>query len=109
MAVLLLSAIGQVIATHLASKPVMAAMLALRTFRRDIRLTCIFPIAVLLSLQQAGLQRIETSRDCPTNIDGITGVTGITDPPELALNSLLPLTVMLAFLQFGAMAQNAWT
>ncbi|OKA10379.1 hypothetical protein BS618_29580, partial [Rhodococcus erythropolis] len=66
----------------------------------------------LLSLQQAGLQRIETSRDCPINIDGITGITGVTGitvPPELALNSLLLLTVMLAFLQFGAMAQNAWT
>ena len=113
MPVLLLSAIGQVVATHLASKPVMAAMLALRTVSRwqhldlhvsNSSITVITAVGVRRELKQA-----ETATPTLTVLLALLVLLGLQVSRNLALNSLLLLTVMLAFLQFGAMAQNAWT
>jgi uncharacterized membrane protein YwaF len=116
MTVLLLSAIGQVVATHLASKPVMAAMLALRTVSPWHQLDLHVSNSSITVITAGGVRR--ESKQAETATPTLTALLvllvllvllGLQIPPELALNSLPPLTVMLAFLQFGAMAQNAWT
>jgi hypothetical protein len=113
MAVLLLSAIGQVVATHLASKPVMAAMLALRTVSPWHQLDLHVSNSSITVITAGGVRReskqAETATPTLTALLVLLVLLGLQIPPELALNSLPPLTVMLAFLQFGAMAQNAWT
>ena len=113
MTVLLLLIIGQVVATHLASKPVMAAMLALRTVspwhQLDLHVSNSSITVITAGRVRRESKQAETATPTLTALLVLLVLLGLQTPPELALNSLLPLTVMLAFLQFGAMAQNAWT
>lgn len=112
MTALLLSAIGQVVATHLASKLVMAAMLALRTVsplrHRDLHVSNSSITVITAGGVRRESKQAETATPPLTALLVLLALLGLQVPgarPQL----FTAIDSNAGIYQFGAKAQNAWT